>query len=166
FQEAVINELLRCMKDEDKSIKVLCTKALGHANAQAYNDTIRKALLDQYANDETMRNTVVRTFIQRKDSAPKVQDTFMETAKKSSNPDDLLVALSYFENFGSGSPKFVENLAEIYRKTDNIKVKRAAVKVLADRAEGQDAVVDLLSECSQNKDTPLALTCLGGLQAQ
>lgn len=166
FQEAVIQQLLKCMKDSDKQIKVLCTKALGNANPQAYSDTIRKALLDLYANEESMRNTVVRVFIQRKDSTPKVQDTFMDSAKKSSNADDLMVVLGYFEKFGSGSPKFVENLAEIYRKQDNIKVKRSVVKVLADRAEGQDTVVDLLSECAQNKDTPLALTCLGGLQAQ
>ena len=166
FQEAVIHELLKCMKDSDKQIKVLCTKALGSASPKAYSDTIRKALLELYANEETMRNTVVRVFIKRKDSSPKVQDTFMDSAKKSSSPDDLLVILSYFEIFGSGSPKFVENLAEIYRKVENIKVKRAVVKVLADRAEGQDVVVDLLSECAQSKDTPLALTCLGGLQVQ
>jgi HEAT repeat protein len=166
FQEAVINELLRCMKDPDTQIKVLCTKALGSANPPSYVDSIRKALLDQYSSDEALRNTIVRTFIARRDSSPKVQDTFMESAMKAGNPDEQLVLLSYFQKFGSGSAKFVENLVAIYQKQDNIKVKRAIVKVLADRAEGQDAVIDLLSQCSENKDTPLALTCLGGLQVQ
>lgn len=166
FQDQVIQTILKCTKDEDMEIRVLCTKALGRAGTQSHTEKIRTALLDQYKEQEHLRNTVVRTFIIRKDNAPAVQETFMSAAKSTKNNDELMVLLSYFEQFGTGNSRFVDTLADIYKQQEATKTKRAVVKVMSERAEGQDKVIEILAQCAQSTDTPLALTCLSGLQVQ
>ncbi len=166
FQSQVIDTLVHCMKDPDVQIKVLCAKAMGHAGTASSAETMRKILLEQYAADPVLRSTIVRTFIIRKDSSPTVHETFLDALKKSENPDETMALLGYFEQFGNGSNKFVDILGDIYRNNSNTKIKRSAVKALSERATGQDAVIAILSDCVDTKDTPLLLQCLSGLQQQ
>lgn len=164
FQEEVINTLMKCMKDPDTHIKVLCTKAMGRAGNQSKVNEIRKTLLDVYKNDATLRNTLVRTFITRKEGSRDVHDTLLESLKKSTDSEDQLVLLSYFELYGMASD--AEAYIELYKQNSNVKIQRGAVKVLSEKAQGQEAVISLLAQCSESKDTPLALTCLSGLRQQ
>ena len=166
YQDQVINTLVKCIGDTDVEIKVLCTKAMGHAGTKSNAGNMRAILLEKYRTDPMLRSTIVRAFITRGDNSDEVQNTFLDSAKKTTNNDELLTLLSYFEAFGSGSGRFVQTMVEIYQGNENVKVRRAVVQALADRAQGQDAVIALLSECADNKDTPLALTCLSGLQLQ
>jgi HEAT repeat protein len=166
FQEEVINTLTKCIKDPDVEIKVLCTKALGRAGTQAHAVTVRKALLDQYQADPSLRNTIVRTFIVRQDDTPSLHDTLLDSLKKSTDPEEQIALLKYFEIFGNGSNRFVDGVVGVYKKTENIKVKGAAATALTARAQGQDSAIALLAQCTESIETPLVLTCLSGLQQQ
>ncbi len=166
FQDSIVNNLLRCTTDKEIEIKVLCTKALGRAGTAYHSDKIRRALLEVHENDPGLRNTVVRVFIVRKDNTPKVHDALLDALKKSTDEDELIVLLNYFAEFGNSSGSLMDAVAATYNRIDDVKVKRSAVKVLADKGTSQDSVVDLLSTCATSKDTPLALNCLYGLQRQ
>lgn len=166
FQASVVDTLVKCMKDNDLQIKVLCTKAMSRAGTQSTSEYIRKVLLEQYKKDDALKATVVRVFIVRKDGSPNVHDTLLETVRQKLTLDDMLVHLTYFEEFGNGSNKFTDTLADIYAKNDNPKLKRAVAKALGAQAQGQDKAVDILAGCADSKDTPLSLTCLAGLQSQ
>lgn len=166
YQASVVDTLVKCMKDSDLQIKVLCTKAMARAGTQSTSEYIRKVLLEQYKKDDALKATVVRVFIARKDSSSSVHDTLLETIRQKLTLDDMLVHLGYFEEYGNGSNKFIDTLAEIFTKNDNAKLKRAVAKALGSQAQGQDKAVDILAGCADSKDTPLSLTCLAGLQAQ
>ena len=166
YQEAIVNNLIKCMKDTDVHLKVLCAKAMGKAGSQAQTEWVRKNLIETYQNDPSLRNTIVRAFITRKDSSEKVHDLFLKSLKDSKDPEETLTLLSYFEEFGEGDKKFVSTLAEIYKNTDNIKVKRSAVEALATNGQGQSEIIDIMAGCVDSKDTPLALNCISGLQVQ
>jgi hypothetical protein len=166
FQEEVINTLTKCIKDPDVEIKVLCTKAMGRAGTGAHAVAVRKALLDQYQADASLRNTIVRTFIVRQDDTPSLHDTLLDSLKKSTDPDEQMALLKYFEIFGNGSNHFVDVVVSVYKKTENIKVRGAAATTLTARAQGQDAAILLLAQCTESTETPLVLTCLSGLQQQ
>ncbi len=166
FQEEAIQTLIQCMRDTDEAIKILCAKAMRRAGLQKDTDRIRKALLTQFDNDPALRSTLVRTFIDRKDESAVTHDYLLNAAKQTKDLSELLAYLSYFEKFGSGTDNWVSVVTDIYRKNDDIKLKRAAVKALAERGHGQEAVVSLLSECVDSKDTPLVLNCLSGLELQ
>jgi len=166
FQNEVINTLIQCTKDPETHIKVLCTKALGNARKRGKNLQIRRTLFERYQSDPILRNTIVRTFINRKDDHANTRKQLLDFAKKSKDSQHLVVLLKYFEKYGSGSDEMVKTLTEIYRKHSVIKVKSGVAKALIERAQGQDSVVALLAECSQSNDTPLQLTCLSGLESQ
>lgn len=166
YQESIINNLIKCMKDSDVEIKVLCAKAMGRAGTQSQADSVRRALIDQYNADPTLRSTIVRTFIIRKDQSEKVHDLFLKSLKTSEDPEAIIPLATYFEENGSGSQKFVDALVESFNKHDNIKLKRSVVKALGAKGQGQNEVVALLASCSVSKDTPLSLNCLSGLQSQ
>ncbi len=163
----VVDAIVRCSADDDTEIKVLCTKALGHSGPMANAEPVRKVLIDRYKKDPALKDTVVRTFIARKDISPAVQDIFFEELTKTGTSlDHRMVLLSYFEQFGIGNDKLVNHLSEVYHKEENIRLRRAVAKVLAAKAQGQDSVIGLFAQCSESKDTPLALTCLDGLKSQ
>jgi len=164
YQESVINTLIKCMSDPDEHIKVFCAKAMGKASTRSRADSIRTVLIEQYKQDPQLRGTLVRTFIARKDNHPKVQSTLLETVKESTEADEVLPILDYFELYGSNQS--IEPLRALYNKSGNIKVKRGVVKALSERGQGQDTIVTLLTQCLDNKDTTLVLTCLSGLQVQ
>lgn len=164
YQEEVINTLIKCMSDPDEHIKVFCAKAMGKASNRSRADSIRTVLLDQYKQDLQLRGTLVRTFIARKDNHPKVQSTLLETIKESSDTEETLPILDYFELFGSNQS--IDPLIALYNRTGSIKVKRSVVKTLSERGQGQESIITLLTQCLDNKDTTLVLTCLSGLQVQ
>lgn len=164
YQEEVVNTLLKCLNDPDEHIKVFCAKAMGKATARSKIETIRKALLEQYKQDAQLRGTIVRTLISRKDNHQSVQDALLETLKDSTDQEEILPILDYFELFGTS--KSIEPLIALYNRSDNTKVKRGVVKTLSERGQGQDTIVSLLSQCLDSRDTTLVLTCLAGLQVQ
>ncbi len=166
FQTAVVNTLMNCAKDPEVQIKVLCIKALGNARSASQADKIREVLLSQYNAEPMLKNTVVRTLVNRKDETPAVQSVLLDALMKTEDTDEILALLSYFEEFDSTSGDFAEKLVELYDKRSNVKVRRSIVKVLGARAKGQDKVIELLAKCAQERDTPLALNCLAGLQTQ
>lgn len=166
FPSGVVSTLLNCVKDPDVQIKVFCTKALGNAGTSSNEDSIRAALLDRFHNDPTLRNTVVRTFVARKDRNPEVQETFLNALKSADKEEDRLALLGYFEQFGIPSDKLVEELIKTFGKSEDSKTRRAVVKVIAEKGRGQSGIVDLLASCANGKDTPLTLLCLSALQAQ
>ena len=166
FPSAVVATLISCVKDADVQIKVFCTKALGKAGTSANEDAIRAALLDRFHNDPTLRNTVVRTFVARKDRNPEVQDTFLNSFKSADKEEDRLALLGYFEQFGIPSDKLVDELSKAFNQTEDSKTRRAIVKVLSEKGRGQTQLIELLATCSASKDTPLILLCLSALQAQ
>lgn len=166
FQEEAISTLLKCVKDSDVEIRVLCTKAMGRAGMQSRNEGIRKALLELYKEDPAIRNTVVRVFVVRKDSSSQVQDVLLDSLKKTTEIEDAMALLKYFEAYGNGSNYFVEVLTQTYHKFNNTKLQGAVISALSAKSEGQSNVVSLLVECTESSDTPLVLTCLSGLQQQ
>jgi len=166
FQEDAIKAITQCMKDPDEEIKVLCAKAMRRAGTQKDRERIRKVLLTQFDEDPSLRSTLVRTFIDRKDDAPLTHDRLLEAAKTSQNPDEIQVYLQYFENFGSGADNWVTVLTDLYKKNDSLKLKNAIVKTLAARGLGQQAIITLFAECVDSRDTPLVLNCLSGLEQQ
>lgn len=164
YQEEVIGTLIKCMKDPEAHIKVLCAKAMARAGTQGKAPEIRKAMLEVYKADPSIRNTLVRAFITRKDTAKPVYDVLLDTLKKSTDTDELSVLLVYFELYLL--PNDVDALVELYHRTLNDKVKRASIKVVSERGQGQESVIALLSECVGSKETPLVLLCLSGLKLQ
>jgi HEAT repeat protein len=166
FQPKVVSTLMKCAKDPDVQIKVLCTKALGGAKAAALNESIRELLLGLYASEPGLRNTVVRTLVARKDDVPAVQKLLADALLKSEDSDESIVLLRYFEEFDPTDKDFAEKLVDLYDLRSNVKVRRSIVKVIGIRANGQDKVIELLARCAQERDTPLALNCLSSMQAQ
>jgi len=162
YQEEVINTLLKCMSDPDEHIKVFCAKAMGKASSRSKADTVRNVLIEQYKQDSQLRGTLVRTFIARKDNNTKVQNVLLDTLKESSDSEEILPILEYLELFGSNQT--IDPLIAVYNKTTNNKVKRATVKALSERGQGQDSIVGLLVQCLDSGDTTLVLTCLSALQ--
>lgn len=166
YQESIVNNLIKCMKDTDTQIKVLCAKAMQRAGNAGQADWVRKAMLETYNADPTLHNTLVRAFTVRKDNKDSVHDTFLKALKNTEDEEERLALLGYFEEVGIGNQKFVDTLVEVYQKTGSSKLQRAVVEALANRAQGQDAVASLMATCAVSKDTPLALNCLSGLQSQ
>lgn len=164
--EEVVKTLLTCSKDSDVEIKVFCTKALRKAGLRSHSERVRNELIQLYRKDESLRPTIIGTLVARQEADPEVHDLLLESVKEMKATEDLLDLLQYFEKFGSGSDGFVAALSSVYEKTESSKVKRAIVKAIGTRGRGQDSVIALLSQCSQSKDTPLALNCLASLQAQ
>ena len=122
--------------------------------------------LDRFNNDPSLRNTVVRALIVRKDNSEVVHDALLKALKSTEREEDRLTLLSYFEEFGSGSDSFVADLIYLYSKYSDSKTRRAIVKALSDQGKGQDKLVEFLVTCAGSSDTPLALTCLAGLEVQ
>ena len=87
-----------------------------------------------------------------------------EAIKESSDLEEVLPALEYFERFGNS--KTIEPLVALYGKTDNVKIKRGVVKAISEHGQGQDSVISLLSDCVDSRDTTLVLNCLSALQIQ
>ncbi len=166
FQATVVETLLTCAKDPDVQIKVLCTKALGNAKSASQEGQIRELLLSQFAAEPALKNTIVRTLIARKDDSPAVQKALSAALQNTEEVEEIAPLLKYFEEFGSTESGFLDSLVDLYGKRSNVKTRRAIVKVLATRARGQDKVIELLAQCSTERDTPLALNCLSGLQTQ
>jgi len=84
--------------------------------------------------------------------------------KKSTDVDELTALMKYFEEHAVGND--VDAIADLYQRVENVKIKRAAVKTISERGQGQGNVLALLAQCAESPDTPLALTCLSGLQSQ
>jgi hypothetical protein len=166
FQPSVVGVLMTCAKDPEMQIKVLCIKALGNARSASQADKIREVLLSQYNAEPLLKNTIVRTLVARKDETPAVQSVLLDALMKTEDTEEILALLNYFEEYDSSAGDFIDKLVELYGKRSNVKVRRSLVKVLTVRAKGQDKVVELLAKCAQERDTPLALNCLSGLQTQ
>jgi hypothetical protein len=166
YQQAVVDSLVKCMRDSDPQVKVYCAKAMARAGTASNADVVRKALLERYHNDPDLRDTIVRAFIVRRDSSPAVHDKFLEELRDSKKTGEQLVLLGYFEVFGNGSDAFVDAMARLYEKTSDTKVRTAIAKTLASRGGGQAKVVELLVQGARGNDTPLALICLEGLRTQ
>ncbi len=166
FQDEVVRTLSKCVKDSDVEIKVLCTKAMGHAGRATNSEAIRDQLLEVYKSDPSLRNTVVRVMVVREDNTPPVQNTFLDSLKKTKDPEEAIALLKYFETFGDGSSKFVDAVVATYNNFDNLKVQTAAISALTAKAAGQDAVIALFAQCTESHNTPLVLNCLAGLQQQ
>jgi len=166
FQNEVVRTLEKCIKDSDVEIKVLCAKAMGRAGTQSNAENIRKVLLERYQADPTLRNTIVRAFMVRRDDSPILQETLLDSLKKSKDQEEQLALCKYFETYGTGNNKLVDALVEVYNKNGNSKVKNAVISVIAARATGQESAIDLLTKCTESLETPLVLNCLSGLQQQ
>lgn len=166
FQEPVITALLKCMKDSDLHIKVLCTKALGRAKSNTKATEIRKSLVNIFKEDPFLRSTITRVFIARRERDPDVHSLLLDAAKSTTKPEEVVVLVSYFEQFGNGTQHLIDTMVQLYQTNKNDKVRTAVVKALADIASSQDAVVALLTDCVGSDDTPLVLTCLSALQLQ
>ncbi len=166
FQTKVVTTLMKCTKDPEVQIKVLCTKAMGRVRSASQEAQVRDTLVSLYGSDPVLKNTVVRTLVVRKDSHPSVQKLLVDALMKTEDTDETLVLLSYFEGLTVEPPDLTTKLVELYGKRSNVKVRRSIAKVLESRANGEDNVIELLSQCAQERDTPLALNCLAGLQSQ
>lgn len=166
FQDNIIEALILHMKDPDNQIRVFCTLALKKAGTQGDAEKIRKALLEGYQQDPFLRDTIVRVFTFRKDSTPAVHNTFLQALNTATENEAALALLGYFEENGSGDNSFVEILTNLYARIPNSKLRRAVVKTLADRAHGQEEVINLFRKCMEEKDTPLLLACLEGFKSQ
>ncbi|MEZ4752447.1 MAG: HEAT repeat domain-containing protein [Bdellovibrionota bacterium] len=166
YQEPVIDALLSCVSDDNLHIKVLCTKALGRSRKRSKSTLVRNALIKQYKAEPFLRNTVVRTFIALNADESNIQKLLMTEAQQNKKPGELIVLMSYFEKFGSGEDAFVKDLTKIFHENTDARVRASVAKAISERADGQKEVIELLAECTGSTDTPLVLTCLGGLQAQ
>lgn len=166
YQPQIISVLQSCMKDPDLQIRIFCIQAMGKAGRQNNEEVIRSALLERFHSDPAVRNTVVQTLIERKDNSEAVHDTLLKALKNSEKGDERLRLLSYFEQFGSGSNSFVSDFSYLYEKYGDSRTRRSIVKTLSDRGRSQDKLIELLVSCANSSDTPLALTCLAGLQQQ
>lgn len=166
FQQEVIDTLFSCMSDPDTHIKVLCTKALGNVVKHGKDEKIQKALFQQYDNDPKLRSTVVRTLIAREDRSEETQEKLFRALAEEKDPTHLSVLIFYFEKMGDRSEKLVNALSAQYEKTKEIRVRRAIIKALSEKGQGEEQVIAILSECVRSGDTPLQLICLSGLESQ
>lgn len=164
YQEEAIKALMDCLKETDITLRVLCTKALGRAGTAAKNEQIRKTLIETYKNDPVLKNAIINTLIKRKDISKETHDFLLNTLKNANEAEEIQGLLSYFEQFGLASD--TETLVSTYKKNENPRVRRAAIKAMTEKSQGQEEVVEILSLCALDKDTPLSLNCLSGLQAQ
>lgn len=164
YQDSVISTLLTCLKDPDEKIRILCAKAMGNAGNQSKRGLIRGALLETFKADPTLRESLVRTFTTRNDDSKEVQSALLDALSKSSDAHETLALLTYFYECGEGVRP--DAFVEVFNKSDNERIKRWAIKVLAEHGSGENSVVELLATCAESQDTPLALTCLSGLQNQ
>lgn len=164
YQDSVISTLLNCLKDPDEQIRILCGKAMGRAGNQSKKASIRTALLDTFKSDPSLRETLIRTFTTRADDSKEVQSAFVDALTKSSDSHETLALLTYFYECGDGVRP--DAFVDVYNKSDNERIRRWAIKVLAEHGSGENSVLDLLGACAESQNTPLALTCLSGLQNQ
>lgn len=164
YQDSVITTLIGCLKDSDVQIRILCAKAMGKAGNQSRRPAIRAALIEAFNSDPSLRETLVRTFMTREDSSKEVQDLLLTTLEKSTDSHETLALLAYFYELGGNLPS--APFISLFNRSSNDKVRRWSTKVLAEHSDGEPAVVELLATCAESKDTPLALTCLSGLQLQ
>jgi hypothetical protein len=164
YQDSVISTLLNCLKDSDEQIRILCAKAMGRAGNQSKRGSIRSALLETFKSDPSLRETLIRTFTNRGDDSKEVQSSLLEALNKSSDAHETLALLTYFYECGEGVRP--DAFVSVFNKSDNERIKRWAIKVLAEHGSGENSVVELLASCAESQDTPLALTCLSGLQSQ
>jgi hypothetical protein len=88
----------------------------------------------------------------------------LEALNQSSDAHETLALLTYFYDCGEGVRP--DPFVAVFNKSDNERIKRWAIKVLAEHGSGENSVVELLASCAESQDTPLALTCLSGLQSQ
>jgi hypothetical protein len=166
FQDSVVDTLTKCTQDPDLRIRVHCTKALGNATQPKHVARVRKTLLERFNEDGALKSTIARVFQAREDDSTDVQLALMKELTTSTNTDEINAILEYFEKMGDGTDTFVKSLTALYRRMGDAKVRRNVVKALSERAQGQDAVVELFAQCAQDGHTPLALMCLSGLQQQ
>jgi len=164
YQEQVILTLISCLKESDVQIKILCAKALGNAGSQSKKTTIRTALMDAFRADPSLRETLVRTFIARDEDSKEVQSLLLEALNKAEDSHEIMALLAYF--YECGKSVGPEPFMVVFNKSTDERIRRRAIKVLAERGNGESSVVDLLASCAESQDTPLALTCLSGLQLQ
>lgn len=164
YQDSVITTLLNCLKDPDEQIRVLCAKALGRAGNQSKKGALRSVLLETFKSDPTLRETLTRTFTTRADDSKEVQAVLLDALNKSEDAHETLALLTYFYECGEGIRPDV--FVATFNKSNNERIKRWAIKVLAEHGSGENSVVELLANCAESQDTPLALTCLSGLQNQ
>lgn len=164
YQDSVITTLLGCLKDQDVQIKILCAKALGSAGSKGKKQSIRNALMEIYQSDPSLQETLVRTLIKQEDSSSEVKALFLKSLEQNSDAHLTLALLNYFYRFGEGSS--VSPFISLFNKSSNDRIRRWAVKVLSENGSGESAVIELLATCAENQETPLALTCLSGLQLQ
>ncbi len=166
FQDSVVSVLLECMKDSDDEISSFCTKGLSNVSGGKYTDIVRESLLEQMSTKPKLRSIIVSTFIARNDDDPKVHDFLLSALKKSKSLEEKKPFFEYFEKFGSGSDVFVNELISLYKAYGKESEKLSIIKILAERARGQSNVVELLTTCASDSNTPLALTCMAGLESQ
>lgn len=164
YQDSVIQTLLGCLKESDVQIKILCAKALGNAGNKSKKPSLRKTLLETYQSDPSLQETLVRTFIKQEDSSKEVQDLFLRSLQETSEVHLSLALLNYFYGFGEGVS--MEPFITLFNKSSNDRIRRWSAKVLSENGSGESGVVELLAKCAETQDTPLALTCLAGLQTQ
>lgn len=164
YQDSVITNLIACLKDSDVQIRILCAKAMGKAGNQSRRTTIRNALIEAFKSDPSLKETLARTFLAREDKSKEVQDVLLEALEKSTDNHETLSLLAYFYECGDGLR--VDPFIGVFNRSSNDRIRRWAIKVLAEHADGEPSVVELLAACAESKDTPLALTCLSGLQLQ
>jgi HEAT repeat protein len=137
---------------------------MGRAGNQSRRTAIRNALIEAFKTDPSLRETLARTFLTREDKSKEVQDVMLDALDKSSDDHETMALLAYFYDCGDGLK--VEPFISLFNKSSNERIRRWAIKVLAEHADGEPAVVELLASCAESKDTPLALNCLSGLQLQ
>lgn len=164
YQDSVITALINCLKDSDVQIRILCAKAMGKAGNQSRRPAVRSALIETFQNDPSLRETLIRTFMAREDSSKEVQELLLGTLDKSTDIHETLALLAYFYEMGSSIPS--GPFISLFNRSSNEKTRRWAIKVLAEHSDGEQSVIELLATCAESKDTPLALTCLSGLQLQ
>lgn len=166
YQEPHVRALISCTSDPVLEMRVYCVMALAKANQQKHTEIVREALLARFKKDPALRGTITRALRTREDNSPEVLETLMAALGKTQSPDEINALLDYFHSLGEGTDSFVQSLVTVYRNNKDSKIRRDVIKTLAERAQGQDAVVALFSECATDSHTPLALLCLSGLQTQ
>lgn len=164
YQDEAVRSLLDCLKETDITLRVLCTKALGKAGSAAKNEQIRKMLLQTYTNDPVLKVAILNTLIKRKDISKETHDFLLSALNGATETEEMQGLLSYFEQFGLSAD--MDTILKVYKKNETPRVRRAAIKTMTEKSQGQDEVVEILAQCALDKDTPLALNCLSGLQAQ
>lgn len=164
YQDSVISALLNCLKDQDVQIKVLCAKALGNAGNKTKRQSIRSILIETYKSDPSLQETLVRTFTKQADSSAEVKALFLESLGQAKDLHLSLALLNYFYAFGEGVP--TQPFIQLFKNSSHDRIRRWSAKVLGENGSGESEVIELLASCAETQDTPLALTCLSGLQLQ